>query len=126
MGDRKYIDVYLCASHYVLRVLIFVFIWLISGVCVCVLFCSLVMPYPIFKQFHCTQKQTIERKTQTIIPSRSIYLNMFFVCVCVCIFIYLNRFLPGFAPFVDGTVIVSVNANPNGSVTLPIGSAVSR
>jgi len=35
------------------------------------------------------------------------------------------RFLVGFAPFVDGTVI-SPGANPLGSTTLPLGSAIVR
>lgn len=36
------------------------------------------------------------------------------------------RFLPGFAPFVDGTVIVGVSTNANRSMPLPMGSAISR
>lgn len=41
----------------------------------------------------------------------------------ICLYIY--RFLPGFAPFVDGTVIAP-RADPIGSVTLPMGSAIVR
>lgn len=36
------------------------------------------------------------------------------------------RFLPGFAPFVDGTVIVSFGSAANSQFSLPIGSAVAR
>lgn len=57
----------------------------------------------------------------------SICPNIFDWCFSLSLScVYLNRFLPGFAPFVDGTVIVSVNANSNSSMTLPMGSAISR
>lgn len=39
---------------------------------------------------------------------------------------YQNRFLPGFAPFVDGTVIVNPANTPIDPLTLPTGSAIAR
>lgn len=43
-------------------------------------------------------------------------------------FIFLspfNRFLPGFAPFVDGTVIVNPAITPITPITIPMGAAIA-
>lgn len=37
----------------------------------------------------------------------------------------IRRFSPSFAPFVDGTVIVGLDADVNKTMNLPIGSALS-
>lgn len=38
----------------------------------------------------------------------------------------MHRFLPGFAPFVDGNVIVNSATSSTTPLTLPAGSAIAR
>lgn len=40
--------------------------------------------------------------------------------------LYNYRFLPGFAPFVDGTVIANSATSTTSPLTLPTGSAIAR
>lgn len=54
------------------------------------------------------------------------YTQLNYEFILILIYFSINRFLPGFAPFVDGTVIVNPATMGTSPLTLPAGSAVAR
>lgn len=89
----------------------------------CSLFCNPFFSFP--KKTRKKKENNLEKKKLFLFVSISSYIQGFnstFVHICC----YLCRFLPGFAPFVDGTVIVGHGPNSNNFMSLPIGSAISR
>lgn len=67
-------------------------------------------------------------KDFNLVGRRRRSLSPIFLFICPCRFLHLcdERFLPGFAPFVDGTVIVTGGHSQTSPLTLPSSATIAR